>query len=71
MQVAVAQPVFLDGDGKRVAQLTLAGIRDAAIAAGLADGAEVDALVEQLDRERRTPGTLQSITRIVQVWGVR
>jgi SAM-dependent methyltransferase len=71
VQVAVAQPVFLDGDGKRVAQLTLAGIRDAAIAAGLADGAEIDALVEQLDVERRTPGTLQSITRIVQAWGVR
>lgn len=71
VQVAVAQPVFLDGDGKRVAQLTLAGIREAAIAAGAADGAEIDALVERLDAERRAPGTLQSITRIVQAWGVR
>lgn len=67
----VAQPVFLDGDGKRVTQLTLAGIRDAAIDAGLADAAEIDALHATLDEERRRPDTLHSIARIVQAWGTR
>lgn len=71
LQADVAQPVFLDGDGKRVTQLTLAGIRDAAIDAGLADAVEIDALLATLDEERRRPDTLHSIARIVQAWGTR
>lgn len=71
VRVEVVQPAFLDGDGKRVAQLTLAGIRDAAIETGVASAPEIDALLTQLDHERRAPGTLQSIARIVQAWGVR
>ena len=71
VRVDVAQPAFLDGDGKSVAQLTLAGIRDAAIAAGLSDAAEIDALVATLDEERRAPDTLHGIARIVQAWGTR
>ena len=71
IEADVAQPVFLDGDGKRVTQLTLAGLRDAAIDAGLADAAEIDALLATLDEERRRPDTLHSIARIVQARGTR
>ena len=71
IEAGVAQPVFLDGDGKRVTQLTLAGLRDAAIDAGLADAAEIDALLATLDEERRRPDTLHSIARIVQARGTR
>lgn len=69
--VDVAQPTFLDGDGKSVAQLTLAGIRESLLAAELATAAELDALIATLDAERRAPGTLHSIARIVQAWGRR
>jgi hypothetical protein len=33
--------------------------------------AEIDALLEALDEERRRPDTLHSIARIVQAWGLR
>ncbi|MEW6271454.1 MAG: alpha/beta hydrolase domain-containing protein [Thermodesulfobacteriota bacterium] len=67
--VDVVQPAFVDGDGKRIAQLTMAGIRDAVVAAGLATGDEVDALVAELDAYRATPGTVETAARIVRAWG--
>jgi ubiquinone/menaquinone biosynthesis C-methylase UbiE len=71
VQLDVVQPTFLDGDGKRIAVLTMEAIRDAVVAAGLATHVEVDAIVAELDAHRRDPSTLQSIARIVQVWATR
>ncbi len=69
IEVDVVQPAFLDGDGKRIAQLTLDGIRDTVVAAGLASDAEIDALLAELDAHRRAPGTLQTVARVVRAWG--
>jgi SAM-dependent methyltransferase len=70
--VDVAQPTFLgDEDGALLAQLTVAGIRDAAVDGGLATADEIDRLVGELDAFRRTPGAVQSLPRIVQAWATR
>ncbi|HEY8516322.1 MAG TPA: methyltransferase domain-containing protein [Candidatus Binatia bacterium] len=68
--VDVVQPAFVDGDGKLVAQLTMAAIRDAVVTAGLASAAEVEALIAELDAYRTTPGTVETLARVVRAWVV-
>jgi ubiquinone/menaquinone biosynthesis C-methylase UbiE len=71
VELSVAQPAFLEGDGKRIAQITVQAIREAAVAAQLATQDEIDTIVAELDAHRRDPRTVQSIARIVQAWGTR
>jgi ubiquinone/menaquinone biosynthesis C-methylase UbiE len=67
--VAVVQPAYLRGLGKRLAQVTMEHIRDAVVQAGLASPGEVDAIVAELAHFARNRRTLLSLPRIFQVWG--
>jgi ubiquinone/menaquinone biosynthesis C-methylase UbiE len=67
-RVDLVQPIFREGEGKRVAPITMEHIREAVVAAGLASDAEIDGIVAGLDTFARDPTTLQSLPRIFQVW---
>jgi hypothetical protein len=69
VDLAVVQPTFRDGTGKRMAQVTMDHIREAVVGAGLASPSEVDMLVANLDRFGQNPRTIMSMPRIFQVWG--
>jgi ubiquinone/menaquinone biosynthesis C-methylase UbiE len=71
IQVHVVQPTFLEGNAKRISQITLENIREAVVAAGLATQTELDALVEELEAFTQNPETLVSLPRIVQAWAYR
>jgi SAM-dependent methyltransferase len=70
-RVSLAQPVFTEGEAKRVHQITLDNIWPALIAAGLATDAELAALVHELDAFAERPDTIVSFPRIFQVWARR
>lgn len=67
--VAVVQPAYRRGPGKRIAQVTMEHVREAVVTAGLASDGEVDAVVADLARFVRSPRTVLSLPRIFQVWG--
>ncbi|MET0147397.1 MAG: hypothetical protein ABW328_21830 [Ilumatobacteraceae bacterium] len=66
-----SQPAALDGDAKRIQLLTLAALRESAIAAGVTDDAEVDTILVALDALARRPDSVVSTAQIVQSWGRR
>ncbi len=69
LHVDVVQPTFLDGEGKRVAQVTMEHVREAVVRAGLAPHAEVNAIIMELDEIARDWRTVISLPRVFQVWG--
>jgi len=69
VQVELVVPVFRDGEGKRVAQVTMEHIREAVVGAGLASDAEVDTVVADLEAFADDERTLMSIAPTFQVWG--
>jgi SAM-dependent methyltransferase len=69
--IHVVQPAGLAGDAKRIQLLTLSAIRDAAIAAGVADDDEIDRLVAELGAFVGRDDTVVSTAQIVQTWGYR
>ena len=69
VQVELVVPVFRDGEGKRVAQVTVEHVREAVLGAGLATGTEVDAIVAELEAFADDERTLMSIASTFQVWG--
>lgn len=71
IEVAIAMPTFLHGEGKTVARRTLANIADAAIAAGLTEAAEVDCLLADLEAHETDPRSIQSTAQVFQVFGRR
>ncbi len=62
-------PTFRDGEGKRVAQVTMEHIREAVVGAGLATSSEVDAIVAELGAFAADDRTLMSMAPTFQVWG--
>ena len=62
----MVQPAFLDGDAKRVHQITLENITEALIASGLASPIELQSLAAELDDFAQNPSTLISFPRIFQ-----
>jgi hypothetical protein len=68
VRVEFVVPVFRDGEGKRIASVTVEHIREAVVGAGLASNAEVDtvAVLEAFADDDRT---LMSIASTFQVWG--
>ena len=68
VQVELVVPVFREGEGKRVAQVTVEHIREAVVGAGLATDIEVDAVAE-LEAFADDERTLMSIAPTFQVWG--
>lgn len=71
IQVQVAQPAFLEGDAKRIHQITLENIADAVIAGGFATAGEIAGVMAELDGFTQDPHTLVCFPRIFQVWGYR
>jgi hypothetical protein len=76
VHVNIVQPAALDpsgtgGDVKVVIPLTLENVAEAAVAEGLAEREEIDALVDRLYGLAADPGTLMGFPRIVQAWGRR
>ncbi len=69
VRVELVVPVFRDGEGKRVAQVTMEHIREAVVGAGLASDAEVDAIVTDLGAYTDDERTLMSMAPTFQVWG--
>ena len=69
VQVELVVPVFREGEGKRVAQVTVEHIREAVVGARLATGTEVDAIVTELEAFAEDERTLMSIAPTFQVWG--
>ncbi len=69
VQVELVVPIFRDGEGKRVAQVTVENIREAVVGAGLATGTEVDSVVAELEAFAEDERTLMSIAPTFQVWG--
>lgn len=71
VRMAVAQPAFTDGPGKRLAAVTLTHVRDGIVRAGLATADEVDATVAALEAQAKDPNTLHTLARTFQAWGRR
>lgn len=71
VDLAVVQPTFRRGPGKRMAQVTMEHIRAAVQSAGLASPEEVDGILAGLDQFARSRHTILSLPRIIQVWGRR
>jgi ubiquinone/menaquinone biosynthesis C-methylase UbiE len=71
IQLEVVLPTFLEGEGKRIASVTMAHIREAVLAAGLASADEIERTVTELEAFARDPRTIESLPRIFQVWGQR
>jgi hypothetical protein len=69
VRVGLVEPTFCDGEGKRVAQVTMEHIREAVVGIGLVTGHEVDNIVAELDRFAADDRTLMSIAPTFQVWG--
>jgi ubiquinone/menaquinone biosynthesis C-methylase UbiE len=70
-RVGLVVPTFRDGEGKRVAQVTMEHIREAAVGTGSATEDEVDDIVAELGRFADDDRTLMSIAPTFQVWGRR
>ena len=69
VQVELIVPIFREGEGKRVAQVTMEHIREAVVGAELATTTEVDAVVTDLKAFADDERTLMSIAPTFQVWG--
>ena len=69
VRVEFVVPVFRDGEGKRIASVTVEHIREAVVGAGLASNAEVDTVVADLEAFADDDRTLMSIAPTFQVWG--
>jgi SAM-dependent methyltransferase len=67
----VVQPAGFDGEVKLVGPITLESIADAVLAAGLSTIDDLNRTVDQLYQFANTEGTVLSLPRIVQSWGVR
>jgi ubiquinone/menaquinone biosynthesis C-methylase UbiE len=69
VRVGLVVPTFRDGEGKRVAQVTMEHIREAVVGAELATSDEVNAIVGELSRFAADDRTLMSMAPTFQVWG--
>jgi hypothetical protein len=69
VRVGLVVPIFRDGKGKRVAQVTMEHIREAVVGAELATSDEVEAIVGELGRIAADDRTLMSMAPTFQVWG--
>ncbi|HEX5410779.1 MAG TPA: methyltransferase domain-containing protein [Terriglobia bacterium] len=68
IQMNVVQPAGMSGEVKLMAALTMENIAHAVVSEGLATQEEIESLVARLRDFAATPGTVQSMPRIVQAW---
>ncbi len=71
VHVNIVHPVFTEGDGKLVAQITMENLADAAMESGLASRDEIDSIIEEIAKAARDPRTIMSMPCMYQVWGTR
>ena len=71
VRAQLIQPIFLQGESKRIASLTLEHISDSVLQEGLATAAELDALMTELLLFEKRSHSLISLPGIYQVWGYR
>ncbi len=71
VRVGLVVPTFRDGEGKRVARITMEHIREAVVGAGLVSDREVENVVAELGRLADDDQTLMSIAPTFQVWARR
>src|SRR5581483_6777653 len=71
VQVALAQPVCVRGDAKRLPEWTLAECAPALTAEGLATQAEIDELVAEMAALAADENSLFGMARMTQVWARR
>jgi SAM-dependent methyltransferase len=69
LEVAVSQPAFTSGEGKRNCWITLQNIKDSIVHDGLATAADVDQGMEDMARFLDDPSTFVTSPRIFQVIG--
>lgn len=62
-------PAFHEGEGKRLAELTLRSIREAVLASELVEEDDFDEILDELQRLTDDPATLVGLPRIHQVMG--
>jgi ubiquinone/menaquinone biosynthesis C-methylase UbiE len=67
-QFSVALPVFMEGDGKLMALLTLNNIQSAIISSKLINEAELQKITEELEAFTADQKSMMSLPRIFQVW---
>lgn len=70
INLRVVLPTFHEGDGKQMAVLTLRGIRDAVLGAGLTDEKTFDTTLDELEAYTREPHSVMSLPRFFQVHGI-
>lgn len=71
VKLRVVLPTFHEGEGKHMALLTLRGIRDAVLDAGIVGETEFDGTVSEIEAFTRAPRSIMSLPRFFQVRGVR
>jgi SAM-dependent methyltransferase len=71
VRVELVVPIFREGEGKRVTQITMEHIREAVVGAGLASDAEVDNVVGELGKLADDDRMLMSMAPTFQVWGLK
>jgi len=69
VQPAALDPAVAGADVKLAIPLTLENIADAAVAEGVAERDDLEAVAGELHRLAADPATLLSFPRIVQAWG--
>jgi SAM-dependent methyltransferase len=67
----VVQPAHFEGEGKRMAPITMSRISDALIAEALATEDEIQQILTGLDEAVADNETVMSLPRVFQVWGKR
>jgi ubiquinone/menaquinone biosynthesis C-methylase UbiE len=69
IEAGAVHPAFREGDGKRMAELTLRSIRAAVLASALIDEDDYDELLDEVQRLTDDPATRIGLPRIHQVMG--
>jgi ubiquinone/menaquinone biosynthesis C-methylase UbiE len=71
IDVAVVQPVGLEGEVKLINPLTMENIRGAVLEDGLATAEEIEVVVRELFEFAADPASIAGTPRVLQTWGRR
>jgi SAM-dependent methyltransferase len=71
VHLEVVQPVFMSGEGKQLALLTLVNVADTLLEEQLLTSTELQAAIDDLTAFTDDPATLLSVPRIFQLWARR
>ncbi|NTU97406.1 MAG: methyltransferase domain-containing protein [Chlorobiaceae bacterium] len=69
IEVSISMPVFISGEGKTIARITLLDIADAVIESGLSNREEIEGLIGELLEFERDPKSIQSTAQVFQITG--